>query len=301
MLQEKRLEQLDYVIKNAEHVKLNKEKLDMWIEGIKTNLYYEHQWKKYKNKFSEKEIILLSFLVESMNFCFWKEPVFTYKEKKKSEAMFGLFIDAVLNDRNLLNLEYLKDLKYEDLINIFKVEEGNLKKRYDSLMYSINKIRNNNNFYEDLFKIKSTDELYEFIADFENFNDIASYKGRYIFFYKRATLLVNDLFELSDTIKNNIQNIDSVLGCADYVIPKGLRNEGILEYDNELSSLIDNGIEIKQASEYEVEIRAFTLWVIEYTKNKINININSSRLDNIIWNIFHGKQGIAHKTDTIFY
>lgn len=301
MLQEKRLQQIEYVIKNSEHIKLDKIKLDIWVDSLKCNLNYEHHWKKYKNKFNEKEIILLVFLIESMNFCFWKEPIFVYKETRKSEAMFNLFIDAVFRNRNLLNLDYLANITYEDLINIFGMEEGNFKKRYNSLMYTINKIRNNTNFYEDLFNIQSTDELYKFITNFENFNDVSVYKGKEIYFYKRATLLVNDLFELSDTIKNNIKNIDTVLGCADYVIPRGLRNEGILQYDEELSNIIDNFIEIKQDSEYEVEIRAYTLWIIEYAKNKINKNINSARLDNIIWNSFHSKDGIAHRTDTIFY
>ena len=112
---------------------------------------------------------------------------------------------------------------------------------------------------------------------------------------------MHDLFDLSDTIHNNIKNIDTLLGCADYVIPRGLRLEGILEYDKELENKIDNLEEIPQGSEYEVEIRAFTLYVIEYVKNKNDKNINSITWDDWIWNYFRGKGGIAHRTDTIFY
>lgn len=301
MLQEKRLEQIEYVVNNAQYVKLNTEKLNRWINSLEDDFCYEHCFKKYKSYFTEKEIILLVFMIESMNFCFWKEPIFIYKNNRKSMAMFELFIEAVLNNKKLLNLEYLKNLTYNDLISIFRIEEGNLKNRYNSLMYTVNKINNTEIFYKDLFNIKTTDELYKYITSFENFNDISIYKGKEIYFYKRATLLVSDLFELSDTIKNNIRNIDTVLGCADYVIPRGLHKEGILEYDKSLEYMIDNYIEIKKDSEYEVEIRAFTLYVIEYVKNKINNNINSARWDNIIWNNFHSKNGISHRTDTIFY
>lgn len=301
MLQEKRLEQIEYVVRNAQYVKLNKEKLDSWIDTLKDNFCYEHCFKKYKSYFTEKEIILLVFLIESMNFCFWKEPIFIYKNNRKSMAMFELFIEAVLNNKKLLNLKYLKNLTYNDLISIFKIEEGNLRNRYDSLMYTVNKINDIEIFYKDLFNITTADELYKYITSFENFNDISIYKGKEIYFYKRATLLVNDLFELSDTIKKNIGNIDTVLGCADYVIPRGLRTEGILNYDKSLEYMIDNYIEIPRNSEYEVEIRAFTLYVIEYVKNKIDNSINSARWDNIIWNNFHSKEGISHRTDTIFY
>ena len=270
MLQNQRLNQINYVIENAKYVKLNKEKLDKWSSSLKNKINYEHSWKKYKKDFTEKEIILLSFIIESMNFCFWKEPIFIYKDQKRSTAMMSLYIDKALKNKKLVNIDYLKNLKYEDLIEIFEIEEGNLRKRYNSLMYTINKI--DNNFFNNLFNIKTTDELYKFITSFENFNDISIYKGKKIYFYKRATLLVNDLFELSDTIHNNIKNIDEVLGCADYVIPRGLRNEGIIEYVEELASKIDNNIEIEQDSEYEVEIRAFTLYVIEYVKNKNIVN-----------------------------
>lgn len=299
MLQNQRLNQINYVIENAKYVKLNKEKLDKWSSSLKNKINYEHSWKKYKKDFTEKEIILLSFIIESMNFCFWKEPIFIYKDQKRSTAMMNMYIDKALKNKKLVNIDYLKNLKYEDLIEIFEIEEGNLRKRYNSLMYTINKI--DNNFFNNLFNIKTTDELYKFITSFENFNDISIYKEKEIYFYKRATLLVNDLFELSDTIHNNIKNIDTVLGCADYVIPRGLRNEGILEYSKDLADKIDNNIEIEQNSEYEVEIRAFTLYVIEYVKNKNDKTINSACWDSNIWNYFRGKGGIAHKTDTIFY
>ena len=301
MLQEKRLEQIKYVVENAAHIKLNQEKLDKWADSIKGSNFDEHPWKKYNKDFNEKEIILLAFFIESMNFCFWKEPIFKYKDKKKSTAMMDLFIDAALKSKQLLNTNYLINLKYEDLIKIFMIEEGNLKKRYNSLMYSVRKINENKNFFDDLFNIKSTEDLYNFIVDFGNFKDVSIYKGKEIFFYKRATLLVHDLFDLSETIHDNIKNIDTVLGCADYVIPRGLRLEGILEYDNELADKIDNFEEIPQDSEYEVEIRAFTLYVIEYVKNKNDKDVNSAVWDNLIWNYFRGKGGIAHRTDTIFY
>lgn len=301
MLQEERLKQIEYVVSNAQYVKLNREKLDKWMEQLEKNFYYEHAWKRYKPYFNEKEMILLVFLMESMNFCFWKEPIFKYKDKTKSMAMFDLFIEAVLNNKQLLDLEYLKKLTYHDLISIFKIEEGNLKNRYDSLMYTVKKINNIEVFYKELFRIKTTDELYKYITNFENFNDVSRYKGKVIYFYKRATLLVNDLFELSDTIRKNIKNIDTVLGCADYVIPRGLRREGIIEYSKELEDKINHEIEIEKDSEYEVEIRAFTLYIIEYVKNNINSSVNSARWDNIIWNNFHSKEGIAHRTDTIFY
>ena len=128
ILQEKRLEQINYVVENSKHVKINKDKLDEWADSIKESHFNEHPWAKYKNTFSEKEMIMLCFLIESMNFCFWKEPYFIYKDQKRSTAMIVLFIDAVIRNKKLLDTEYLINLRYEDLIDLFGVEEGNLKK-----------------------------------------------------------------------------------------------------------------------------------------------------------------------------
>lgn len=301
MLQEERLKQIEYVVNNAKHVSLNHDKLEELTTLLKEISFSEHPWAKYKDVFSEKEIILLSFYIESMNFCFWKEPIFLYKDQKKSTAMMEMFIDAAIDNKDLLKSEYILNLKYEDLIHIFKVEEGNLRKRYDNLLYTAKKINDNPNFFDELFSVTSTEELYKFITSFKHFNDVSFYKGKEIYFYKRATLLIHDLFDLSDTIHNNIKNIDDVLGCADYIIPRGLRKDGILVYDDDLASKVDSYEEILEGSEYEVEIRAFTLYVIEYVKNKIDKSVNSAVWDSTIWNYFRGKGGIAHRTDTIYY
>lgn len=305
MLKEERLKQIEYVVENSEYVKINERKIDEFVGSINEELDYKHWLSDYKTKFTENEMILFLFFIESMNFCFWKEPFFTFQNTKRSEAMFYLWLNATLNHNELLSLSYLEKLKYEDFIEIFGVEEGNLKNRYNLLKETVKTIIEKTNFFENIYSIKTIDSLYKFIVEnFKSFKDVAWYKGKEIFFYKRATLLVNDLFELCDTINKNIISIDDCLGCADYVIPKGLRSLGILEYNVELSNLIDTEKLIEKYSEYEVEIRANMLWTLEMIKNKLNdrgIYINSVRLDNIIWKKCRGKQGKSHRTDTIYY
>ena len=49
-----------------------------------------------------------------------------------------------------------------------------------------------------------------------------------------------------------------------------MRALGIIEYNNELSNIIDNKVEIEYSSKYEVEIRASMIVVINYIKKKID-------------------------------
>ena len=59
------------------------------------------------------------------------------------------------------------------------------------------------------------------------------------------------------------------MGCADYKIPQTFRALNILEYNEELSNIIDNKILIDENSKYEVEIRANMIEVITYISSKL--------------------------------
>lgn len=304
MLKEKRLEQIKYVVENSDYVKINEEKIEEFLSNINLDYQATHFLDNFKDKYTEKERILLVFLIESINFCFYKEPHFIYKDQKNSSAMFSMFVDKTLEDKRLLDIKYLKELDYSSFISIFGIEEGNLKKRFESFKETVDYIYHHN-FYEELYSLNNTDELYTYIVThFKSFNDTAMYKGKEIYFYKRATLLINDLFKMSEKIKNNVKNVDDLLGCADYVIPKGMRAYGMLEYKKELGDIIDNYEEIEAFSEYEIEIRANMLWVLELIKEKLmvrGIEINSITLDNVLWANLRGNNGINHRCDTIYY
>ena len=55
-----------------------------------------------------------------------------------------------------------------------------------------------------------------------------------------------------------------------------MRALDIIEYNDELSNIIDNKGEIECSSKYEVEIRASMIVVIDYIKNKID---NTNAID----------------------
>ena len=55
-----------------------------------------------------------------------------------------------------------------------------------------------------------------------------------------------------------------------------MRALDIVEYNDELSNIIDNKVEIECSSKYEVEIRASMIVVIDYIKNKVE---NTNAID----------------------
>lgn len=258
---------------------------------------------------------MLVFIIESLNFCFWQKPkykvLYHNEEVKGSEALFLRIIDRVENNKKILDINYLNNLSFEEFQNIFYSPLGELSMldtRYKLFADTINVIyKKGNKFYEELFNIKKDDELLNYIINnFKYFDDCSHYKNKIIHFNKRATLLVNDLFYMSDTINKNIGNVDNMFGCADYGIPKTLRTYGILEYNDELSKNVDNEVEIVANSEMEIEIRANMLYVLEIMKKELQNsgkNINCVELDNLIWHMGRKKKNTLpyHHTITIFY
>ena len=305
------INELEYVNINSKYVHIDKEKIKDFINDL-GELNYEHWIDKMGVDLSEKELILLVFIIESMNFCFWKKPKWIIEHNGESysgsNALFRAVIKEVENNKDFLNIDYLNSL---DKKSFYKIFDGDgicplLEERYKNFKEVINYFYNND-LYKDLFKIKRDSDLLKYITcNFKSFDDKSVYKSKTIHFNKRATLLVNDLYYVSPTIRKNIENVNNLGGCADYGIPRTFRDYGLLVYDEELANKIDNEIEIPHDSEMEIEIRANMLLVIELIKEQLkekNIIINSVELDNLIW--WMGKKiknrSNSHHTITIYY
>ena len=306
-------EKFKYVVDNSTYVKINYEKLNNFINNL-DELNYQHWSKEVNLNLNEKEWIILAILIESMNFCFWAKPKWKIEYHKDilsgSNALFYSVIKEVENNKKFLDINYLYNLKYQDFKKIFTSVEGEIpliENRFNNFKEVVNVIHNDSNFFTELFKINSDQELLKFITSkFISFDDKSLYKGEIIYFNKRATLLVNDLYYLSDTIRKNVKNVNNLSGCADYGIPRTFRDYGILEYNNILAEKVDNEKEILHDSHMEVEIRANMLYAMELIKEKLQekgIIINSVELDNLIWWMGkkQDKKTPAHHTITIYY
>lgn len=302
----------EYVVNNSKYVTIDYDKLDSFIKEIKEN-NYSHWSNNFNLNITEEEWILLCFIIESMNFCFWKKPKWIMEYKGNtfsgSNALFNSIIKEVENNKEFFNIDYLNKLNKEEFNKIFEGIEGIcpfLDKRFNNFKEVVNYIKNHD-FYNELYSINSDIELLNYItSNFKCFDDKSNYKGKTIHFNKRANLLVNDLFNVSSKIKNNIKSVSNLFGCADYGIPRTFREYGILNYNKELANLVDNEKEVKHDSEMEIEIRANMLYVIEIIKeelNKRNIKVNSIELDNIIWLMGKriGHNTPVHHTETIYY
>ena len=141
-----------------------------------------------------------------------------------------------------------------------------------------------------------------------SFRDTALYRGRTVWFLKRAQILAADLFgAFGGTKWGCFHDMDSITAFADYKVPQVLRQFGVLRYSDGLASKVDHMIPIPAGSIEEIEIRAGTVAAVEKLRKALaaaGIKFNAHELDWMLWSMGQQdrfREKPSHRTETIFY
>lgn len=280
----------NYVANNSEFVKINEIKLDEFVKTIK-EIETEH-WLSFSpyNLLDLPIETIVNFLLvyESIDFSFWGNPKWTIDTDSGKEDGSIALLYAVL--------KYVKERKTTDFSKISKEEfrkilKGNIEiplfeERYNIIKNVSNTVNEkmNGNFYEFIKDINNDEELFKIIINyFPNFKDERTYKGKKVYLYKLAQLLTSDILHMRELKENMKVDYSHLIGCADYKIPQVIRGLGILEYNQELSNMVDNKIQIEENSKYEIEIRANMLVVIDLIKKKLKNKVYAIDINDYIW------------------
>ncbi len=88
---------------------------------------------------------------------------------------------------------------------------------------------------------------------FRGFQDHSIYEGEQVFFYKRAQILVGDLFSaFRGDSYGKFNDIEKITMFADYRVPQILYHLKVIEYSPELEKKITEGQVIEHGSKEEV-------------------------------------------------
>ena len=294
-----------YVVDNAEHVKINYDKIDKMIDEIENS---ETKFWLQSNPFglfdmTYEDIINFLLINHTIGYCFWGEPKWTIEsESGPLDGSYAMMY--VLVNRYKKNHDF--NMTYEEFKEMLKgnVEIPLLENRYSRLSM-MNKILVGRSFFDMVKNMASDSELLEFIVEkFPYFEDISEYKGEKVYFYKLAQLLTSDILHVMELKGGKNVDYSHLVGCADYKIPQVMRCYGMLEFDHELEEKVDSKIEIPENSEEEIEIRASDLKVIDYIYNKTNGKYSKMAINDFIWLLGQDKSKINkpyHRTLTDHY
>ncbi|MDD4187670.1 MAG: queuosine salvage family protein [Bacilli bacterium] len=272
-----------FVMDKADHVKINYKNLDLFIQDIDSDDLKHWLCNNPYNLFYLEISKIINFLLifEVIDYSFWGTPKWTivteFGEKDGSDALLYVMLKHV-KEKGIFDFSKISLPEFKSMLK-GNVDIPLLEERYHALVEVSNIVNEkmNGNFYEYIRNVTSDIELFDIILKyFPTFKDERKYKGENIYFYKLAQLLVSDILHLRESQEKIVVDYSHLLGCADYKIPQTMSAWNIIEYDKELSLLVDTKRELEVSSKYEVEIRASMIVVIDYIKNKLE---NISAID----------------------
>ncbi len=156
---------------------------------------------------------------------------------------------------------------------------------------------------------QSADKLVAQVACIPPFRDISHYHGQDIPIYKRAQILVGDLYTAFEGEgPGKFDDIGDLTIFADNVVPHVLRYDGLLSYTDALAERIDTGDYLQADEDAEIALRACSIHaaqkIIEEFRARGNQEIYAMHLDHWLWHRGHeaaytGKK--RHHTKTTDY
>ncbi len=154
----------------------------------------------------------------------------------------------------------------------------------------------------------SAGRLVQLLKEMPYFNDVASYDGSDVLFFKRAQIAAADLALAFDGRGwGHFEDLDQMTIFADNLVPHVLRIDEILMYEEDLVARINDGNLIPAGSTEEVEIRACAVHAVELIKHQLTKSgkiVTSPALDSFLWNRGQQPEYKAmprHRTRCVFY
>jgi hypothetical protein len=266
---------------------------------------------------------MVSYLLalDTINFCFWPrkdEP--RWEIPCESGWLSGYYALAVAlktaleSGLPLANAEYLASLKLDQLRRILggRGELQLMPQRLENLR-ALGELllREYEGRASDLVQAagRSAVSLARILAEkLNSFRDIADYHGKKVYFYKRAQLFAADLHgAFGGKEWGSFTDMEELTAFADYKLPQVLRDAGVLTYEAELASKVDQVIHLEPGSPDEVEIRSNTIWAVDLIWEELKQrgkDFRAFEIDWLLWTLGQSDEFRAkpyHRTATIFY
>lgn len=247
------------------------------------------------------------FIVDTLNFCFWlpnNEQWEVLWHGKVYTGYFGLCAainraleeGIKLTDPNVcLNLTQ-KDLEY--ILRSSNSTQLMLMKERLHCLHEVSRVLQEK--YQGTFvnciKVseKSAQKLLNLIiSNFVCFRDESEYCGVRVSFYKRAQILIGDIWScFKGQGLGEFNDIDTITMFADYRVPQVLVHFGVLRYSESLYNRLLSDEPLQNGCKEEAEIRGCSIEAVERIKdsvlqlfknNNVSVVCNSILIDHFLW------------------
>ncbi|XP_013086152.2 queuosine salvage protein-like isoform X2 [Biomphalaria glabrata] len=304
----------DVSIVDAGVVKLAK----ILFEKVKTGDFDVKMWRRHElnPQTMDEEAVNWVFLTAVLNFSFWSE-----KESERYEVIYkgkgytGYWALCAAVNRALeegypiTQPSFYATISEDVLKKIFRSDSGYniplLDRRLEVLLEAgqvlmeryqgsfVNVIKEANKSAQTLLKLV--------LQHFSSFRDIAEYNGKKVGFYKRAQILIGDVWGCCEGQGlGEFTDVDTITMFADYRIPQALVYFGVVKYSESLMEELKRGKLLTSGDKQEVEIRGVSLWACELIRDEIlrlikedeaetgvptSLTANAILVDHYLWDI----------------
>lgn len=258
------------------------------------------------------------FLLDALNFSFWGTP--RWSISYRGAALDGYWALAASLKRAMEEGVPLWDAEY--LASISPVELATVLRGEGEIPMFVERWRNTRELGRVLsarFRgspalvveeaAGSAPRLALTVAEsFSSFQDTTIYESAAVNFFKRAQIVVADIYgAFGGRGWGSFNNLSELTAFADYKLPQILRTWGILKYDAQLAKRVDSRKPLAKDSPEEIEIRAATLWGVELLREALaeaGRILTSTQVDWFLWTSSHHlgpRTKPYHLTRTVYY
>ena len=307
-----------YVVENARDVKIDfdaiKHAADMFIDKKIEPPAWNYDLHYFNGTPSSVNYI---FLLDALNFCFWGKPKWQIEYNGQTLdgywALAASLKRAAAKNSDLLTGDFFARIAPQELADILQGtgEIPLFADRWRNVRELGTVLKN---MWEgDAARFVecaglSAPRLAQLVAEsFSSFNDISVYDNHEVRFFKRAQILVTDLWgSFKGEDWGEFSDINELTSFADYKLPQILRAWNILQYSESLAKKVDAQIEIAKDSPQEIEIRAAMLWAVEFLREELATRGRKMPSIHVDWILWDASQALAdmkpyHRVRTIYY
>lgn len=308
-----------YVLKHAQHVTLDLRRVQTVAQMLALREVPVPAWNYDYHFFdSTEKTLTYLLLLDALNFSFWGEPRWgiTFRRKRLDGywALAAALKRATEENAALLDPRYLADLSPAALARILRGRGAIplFAERWRNVQELGRVLRDHfGNSAARLIRSARGDapRLARLVAEnFPSFDDATTYQGAPVCFFKRAQILVADIWgSFGGKGWGKFRNLGELTAFADYKLPQILRAWGMLKYRPGLARRVNQRTELAKDSAAEIEIRAGTLWGVEFLREaaaRHGRQLTSVQMDWFLWETSqHTVRGIKpyHRVRTIYY
>lgn len=110
------------------------------------------------------------------------------------------------------------------------------------------------------------------VSFFPSYRDEAIFLDRKVTFYKRAQILVADIWGCFEGKGyGHFSDIDTITMFADYRVPQVLKFYNAIRYGDDLNSFLRRNVLMNSGARYEIEIRAASILACHVIFNSCSI------------------------------